>query len=271
MKYKTPVYLFLFAPNESSHHYKKICHELDVNSPENTYRDWIRNLETLGQTPQPKDIFTSCNEHSYRFYKVLGEGIYEATVQPSEDKVWDLTGNSFKDSIDRARALAAKAHYGHRYGNFPYIVHLDATANVAYRYRDLLDPQIALNALYMGCYLHDAIEDTGLSGSSISKYLGNTEFAESIVSAIFSCTAPRDCANRKERMNQICLQIRGRYLATAIKLCDRIANIEHGLEHNSPQVEMYLQEMSEFKAKAQVPGVCDALWNKLDQLAMAQV
>ena len=54
----------------------------------------------------------------------------------------------------KARELAMRSHGDQKYGEHPYIVHLDAVADICYPYGQ--------NAVIIA-FLHDTLEDTSLS------------------------------------------------------------------------------------------------------------
>jgi (p)ppGpp synthase/HD superfamily hydrolase len=63
----------------------------------------------------------------------------------------------------KARKFALKHHGEQKYGEHPYIVHLDAVANLVQQYGE---------AAVVIAYLHDVVEDTNVSIREIEKEFG---------------------------------------------------------------------------------------------------
>ena len=132
--------------------------------------------------------------------------------------------------IAEARLVALHIHGNQNYDSiFPYEKHLADVIAILEEYN------------YTGKYiiagwLHDAVEDGAISYNKIKNYFG-LEVAE-IVYAVTDELG----RNRKEKKSKTYPKIKLNPDAIAIKLADRIANIEHG-----GKIEMYREEYLDFR------------------------
>ena len=136
-------------------------------------------------------------------------------------------------NIERAYMLAEKAHINQTYDIYPYIYHIKMTEEVA---REL---EFEENII-LACILHDSTEDDSLSYNDIKKAF-NEEVAE-----IVYCVTDELGRNRKERKERTYPKIKANWKATAVKICDRIANIRHSKQYSSEKFKMYKEEHSDF-------------------------
>lgn len=160
--------------------------------------------------------------------------------------------------VVKARLFALKAHKDQKYGEFPYSKHLEDVVNTLSTYypEDTLSETVLAAA-----WLHDTIEDTEFTFKQIFE-----EFGRNIARIVFACT-DEPGANRKERHARTYpkLMAAGRE-AIAVKLADRISNINHSLKHNHSMFEMYQKEYPDFKKALHLPGELKAMWATLDML-----
>lgn len=141
--------------------------------------------------------------------------------------------------VKKAIELATNGHNdtNHKYGNGSYTIHLAHVVDVAYRFIYLIPIELR-PIVIASCYLHDSIEDARLSYNDIVKSIKSIEVAE-IVRAVTNYGRGR---NRDERMPDFIYQdIRETEMATFVKFCDRIANIEY-----TGKSAMYEQEHQHF-------------------------
>jgi Guanosine polyphosphate pyrophosphohydrolases/synthetases len=149
-----------------------------------------------------------------------------------------------------ARQVAALAHGHQTYaGIFPYTKHLDDVVNVLTRY--------GFSGEYIVAgYLHDAIEDGGLSYAKIRDYFGE-EVAEMVY-----CVTDELGRNRRERKEKTLAKTASNRKAVVLKLADRIANIEHG-----GKIDMYRKEYHEFRSALYYENsATEIMWEDLDNL-----
>lgn len=144
-------------------------------------------------------------------------------------------------------AIKAHADTNHLYDKqYPYSVHLAHVVDAAYRFAGIVgisgkDLELAIAA----CWCHDCIEDARVTFNDLKKAT-NWEVAN-IVKAVTSYTRG---INRAERMPDFIYEdIRTTPLATFVKLCDRIANIEYSSFTGSSMATVYRQELPNFKEK----------------------
>ena len=150
-----------------------------------------------------------------------------------------------------ARMVAVKAHSNQSYDEiFPYEKHLDDVVDVLKRY--------GFSGKYIVAgYLHNSIEDDGISYNDIKKHFG-VEVAEMVY-----CVTDELGRNRKEKKEKTLPKTASNPDAIILKLADRIANIEHG-----GKVDMYSKEYQEFKGSLYLntPSDGKAMWAHLDTL-----
>lgn len=147
----------------------------------------------------------------------------------------------------KAKIFAKMVHEStnHKYGSRrePYYVHLKKTFETAYKYRDFLEKD-KQDIVFASCFLHDTIEDCRINYNDLNKIF-NKEIAE-----IVYVVSNEKGKNRKERENDKYYEgIKANKLATFVKLCDRIANVDYSIDNNSPQLKMYAASMKDFVEK----------------------
>lgn len=160
--------------------------------------------------------------------------------------------------IKKAMEFASKAHSNKTYDEFPYFKHLQDVYNVllSTHYKDNED-------LLCAAFLHDCMEDTGVSYSDLKK-----SFNENIAEIVFCVTDSNDGRNRKEKKLLTYPKIASNPDAIVIKLADRIANMEHSLKQgrDSGFFEMYREEYKLFRWNLFRQGHAEILWKRLDDL-----
>ena len=131
--------------------------------------------------------------------------------------------------IERALMVAEKAHANQQYDIYPYVYHLKQVAAIAtdLGYED---------DIIVACILHDILEDTDLSYNDIKK-----AFGKEVAEIVYAVTDELG-RNRKERKEKTYPKIRANSKAKVVKMCDRIANIEHSRLYNKHMLEMYRNE-----------------------------
>ena len=128
------------------------------------------------------------------------------------------------------------------YDIFPYEKHLRDVIEVIVRF--FKDDE----TLIISGWLHDAIEDTYLTYSKIKHTFG-FEVAE----IVFAVTDELG-RNRQERHDKTYPKIvLCGWKAVAVKLADRIANVEHSLNNNHALFNMYRKEYPEFSKALYFP------------------
>ncbi len=154
------------------------------------------------------------------------------------------------DQLKWAKFFATVKHGNQLYGGLPYTHHLAAVEQVLRRFEQRDDVMLT------AAWLHDVVEDTGTKLKEIHEMFGDEVAA--LVGAVTNEAGP----NRKMRAALTYPKIRSVPRATALKLADRIANVENG----GKLVEMYAKEYEDFKRNLFVPGENAQMWACLDQL-----
>lgn len=155
-----------------------------------------------------------------------------------------------------ARDFAIFAHGNQRYGEKPYVVHLDCVA-------DLLAPY-GETAQIIG-YLHDVLEDTKITAEQLRTQFG------SFIAECVKILSDEPGENRKERKNRtykkMSLVSTEYELALLVKAADRLANMKASIDSNSQHhLNIYKQEHPEFKAAVFREGLGQSLWQELDAM-----
>jgi (p)ppGpp synthase/HD superfamily hydrolase len=159
------------------------------------------------------------------------------------------------DSVARARALALRAHGDQRYGEQPYVKHLDDVAELCAPYGE------TAAAL---AYLHDVLEDTEVGRQAIVE-----QFDENLAWQVEQLTDPagENRARRKHLLHARLSEFRQGEPREAtvliVKTADRLANLLACDEQKPHMRGLYRREHEAFRAAVFRPGLCDALWERL--------
>ncbi|AKV04311.1 GTP pyrophosphokinase [Labilithrix luteola] len=152
------------------------------------------------------------------------------------------------DELERdARALAEARHATQRYGDRPYVFHLDAV-------REVLRSFDIQGDLAVAAWLHDVLEDTATSREEL-----RTRFGADVDELVWAVTGIG--ATRKERNASAYAKIRATPRAAYLKLADRIANVEAGRDRPD-KLAMYRTEQHGFERALEGLGSED-MWNRL--------
>ena len=158
--------------------------------------------------------------------------------------------------IEKAREFALQAHEGQRYGSKPYSVHLEAVSKLTAPYGE--------NAQIIA-YLHDVVEDTSVTLDDVAHRFGQ-HISDCV--AIVTDESGSDRAERKIKTNLKMSQVEPvLYEALIVKTADRFANMRACvLGKRDDLLAIYLSEYSDFKQDAFRQGLCDELWDALDEI-----
>lgn len=155
-----------------------------------------------------------------------------------------------------ARMVGVKAHSNQSYDEiFPYEKHLDDVVDVLKRF--------GFAGMYIiAGYLHDSIEDDGISYNDIKKHFG-VEIAEMVY-----CVSDESGRNRQEKKKKTLPKTASNPDAIILKLADRIANVEH-----AGKIGMYSVEYQDFKNALFQYSTDKALpmWEHLDKLLIKEL
>jgi (p)ppGpp synthase/HD superfamily hydrolase len=145
----------------------------------------------------------------------------------------------------RAREFALRAHGGQLYGTRPYIEHLAEVVSV------LEDFGFSGDYLSAG-WLHDVIEDTDATVAEVE-----AEFGDRVAKLVWAVTGGGDRASHVESIYD---KIAAFPEAAAVKLADRIANIEACASGDRHSLR-YGREHGGFAAAIQ-PHVPPTMWER---------
>jgi (p)ppGpp synthase/HD superfamily hydrolase len=145
--------------------------------------------------------------------------------------------------VERARAYANKCHSetNHLYDGMPYMHHLHMAESQAERFAYLL-PYPDRDKVIAAVLLHDTLEDCRKTYNDLKKEMNSVEIAD----IVYAVTNDKG-KTRKERAGKKYYRgIRKTKYASFVKLCDRIANVTHGINKRGDMVEKYRKEHHEF-------------------------
>jgi (p)ppGpp synthase/HD superfamily hydrolase len=153
--------------------------------------------------------------------------------------------------------IAGTIHKDQMYADTQYHYHLDRADKVL---KDVGFSETSVERIAV--WLHDAIEDQGVLRDFIEKLFG-TEVADTVWRVTNEAGV-----NRTERAIKTYPKIAESVRAVAVKLADRIANIEHSIENHSRFALMYLKEDEMFRKALQevfsYKTRIDLLWKRYD-------
>ena len=160
--------------------------------------------------------------------------------------------------LERGLMCAEKVHMNQSYDIFPYMFHIKQVVKIAKLYG-------CDEIIQCACALHDSMEDGNLSYNDIKKYFG-----QDVAEIVYAVTDELG-RNRKERKSKTYPKIRANWMAVAVKLCDRIANMKHSSEFTPDMMSMYTKEHKAFKDALYDPEhrkyeCVDKLWNGLEYI-----
>jgi hypothetical protein len=141
-----------------------------------------------------------------------------------------------------------------------YSYHLKRVVDVGRRFKHEV-PDEDWDYVEGGLWNHDCVEDARKTFNDASHAIG-----EKSALIAFALTNS-DGKTRDERADaKYYDKIRNTKHATFAKLCDRIANIEHGIKTGSSMAKKYKKEHAHFKQELYVAGQYESMWNHIDML-----
>lgn len=164
--------------------------------------------------------------------------------------------NPLPQEVLAARQWAIEAHGDQRYGDHPYVYHLDAVV----AHLEPYGPQAQIAG-----YLHDVIEDTDRTQAEVEASFGAT------VGRAVALLTDAEGPNRKTRKALTYARMGALGpedgLALIVKTADRLANlIQCTTTKNKGLTRMYRKEHPAFRAAVYRAGLCDPLWERIDQI-----
>ena len=196
----------------------------------------------------------------------------------SEDRGQAFTVEWAERNLKEAKSIATTMHTAHNqmYGPLPYEYHLQHVENVIQRFFKSDKPRTWY--LRIAAWLHDLVEDTGYGLDTIKRGFG--EHVADIVWRVTDeeiteeeiASGIRD--NRKNRKAKTYPKTKESEEGTALKLADRIANVENCHSWNNSLLKMYQKEYPEFRNQLYNDSHCSKvkrMWRYLDLLSYPQL
>lgn len=144
-------------------------------------------------------------------------------------------------------AVECHASTGHRYDEKPYDYHLRMVYEAGQKFIHLI-PENDRDNVLASCWVHDCIEDCRQTYNDVKNATN-----EMVAELAYALTNEKG-RSRKERANDKYYQgIRETPYAVFVKMCDRIANVEHSIRQGSRMAEMYAKENKHFMEKLYDP------------------
>lgn len=179
------------------------------------------------------------------------------------------------NAIVTAREFAVKAHGNQKYGSGtqPYSVHLDEVAEIALQAALRLGrDMVVVASIVTIAYVHDVLEDTEIHQHTISARFGAP------VATCAELLSDPPGRNRRERKDALHARLAELDASTfvgqavlIVKASDRLANVRRSLGldggvGNPDLLKMYRGEAPAFRQAAHRPGICDLVWQEIDQI-----
>jgi len=164
-----------------------------------------------------------------------------------------------ENPVQKAREYAMRAHGQQKYGDKPYVFHLDQVVELLKNHGE--------EAQVIG-YLHDTVEDTEATLTEIRREFG--ALVATCVDLVSDAPGP-DRKSRKAKTYARLAKVSGpSELALVVKAADRLANVRMCIkENNCDLLRVYQQEQSVFYRSAFRAGLCDEFWTELRRLLQA--
>lgn len=147
-------------------------------------------------------------------------------------------------TLEEIREYGDKCHssVNHMYGNKPYSYHLEMVELFVEANDCLLDTVGEKYLARIGARLHDTIEDTRKTYNDI-KEIVSKEAAE----VVYALSNEKG-KTRAERANKkYYREIRANKVANFVKICDRLANVQHSVDTKSSMLSKYKEESCHFE------------------------
>jgi len=171
------------------------------------------------------------------------------------------------DLIIRARRFAIENHrrVNQLYDGLPYHVHLMEVVDFAHRFEHLLSDD-DIDIVICVAWLHDVVEDTGLTYNDIKKVFG-----ERIADLVVNLTTNIHGKTRAERADDNYYErVKSDTLSVFVKIADRLGNTFHSLTYGSSMYNKYNKEFPHFKEMI-YNGMYDEMWELLENLEKGEI
>lgn len=164
------------------------------------------------------------------------------------------------EKIIRAQVFALKQHAHKEYGdNIPYSIHLIMVVSFIQKYIDLI-PIDKQESVIVSAWLHDVMEDNGVSYNEVKKLFGE-EVAE-----IVGCVTNEWGRDRNEKALKTYPKTAGNRLAVFVKLGDRLGNSTYSRMTGNSMFKTYFLEFDYFEKMLFSQGEYEPMWNELKEI-----
>ncbi len=155
----------------------------------------------------------------------------------------------------RARKFAVLKHAGQLYSGAPYEEHLDEVVRLVAPFG---------SEARTVAYLHDVLEDTDATPGELVR-----EFGQRVADCVALLTdEPGSRRERKAKSHaRLAGAASGLETALVVKVADRLANLRGCVRSdNGKLLRMYCGEHAEFRAAVYRPGLCEHLWEEMEEI-----
>lgn len=148
-----------------------------------------------------------------------------------------------QDVVRRAREFAITHHGDQKYGDQPYLVHLEEVATIVGEHAEAETVTEAIAT----AYLHDVVEDTAATEDHVRDEFGT------VVAYSVGLVSDESGPNRKMRKRATYMKLRDArgttdLIALLVKLADRVANVRSCVrEGKNDLLKMYKREHEAFR------------------------
>jgi (p)ppGpp synthase/HD superfamily hydrolase len=152
--------------------------------------------------------------------------------------------------------FATMRHGDQKYGEFPYVKHLDDVVNV------LVEFGFDSDFFHNIGYLHDILEDTDTTQVELEERFSTQQ------ARIVALVTDNKGKNRKERKAGVYERIATDVKATILKLADMISNVRQSKLDNNRLFDMYKKEYPHFREVVynSEHQFIQPMWDELDNL-----
>lgn len=168
-----------------------------------------------------------------------------------------------------AQDVATWAHAMQRYGNAPYMTHVEEVVEIAKTLpATSLREEVHRKQLIEVAYLHDVLEDTLLTEDDLRRRFGP------VVSVAVATVTDEELPTRRERKDAlhrrfsiVTEEVLPYRLAILVKVADRLANVRACVrDKNDSLLSMYKREHAAFRSAVYRTDLCETWWEELDSL-----
>ncbi len=159
--------------------------------------------------------------------------------------------------IEKAKMIARIVHCDKPYDEHDYDYHLEQV------YKTLLRFGVTEENILVAAWLHDSVEDTQMKLKLIREYFNDD------VADLVHCVTNELGPDKREMLEKTYPKIRKNQRACALKLADRIANVEQSiLKKNTRMFNRYRGELPGFIAAVKMDGSNEEMWKHLEMLLL---